>query len=164
MRKILLSTLLTTLFSTVLVGAENKAEKKALSQPIMIADFEGPDYEQWKTTGTAFGDGPTDGTASSTRGGDNAAGSLTSPEFTIQRGYINFRIRGGNFPDDIRVQLIVNGKAVRSTSGNHHEKLFWFSWDVLDLKGRSATIVITDNHESSDWGHITIDDLEQSDV
>ena len=164
MRKILLSTLLTTLLSTVLVGAEKKAEQQALLQPILIADFEGHDYGQWKTTGSAFGDGPTDGTASSTRGGDNTTGSLTSPEFTIQCGYINFRIRGGNFPDDIRVQLIVNGKAARSTSGNHHEKLFWFSWDVLDLKGRSARIVITDNHESSDWGHITIDDVEQSDA
>lgn len=165
MRKIL-SILFMILLSTVLVCAEEKGAQQALplGQPIVIADFEGGDYGQWKVTGSAFGDGPVDGVASSTRGGDDATGSLASPEFVIRRGYINFRIRGGNFPDDIRVQLIVDGKAVRSTSGNHLDKLFWFSWDVLDLKGRSATIIVTDGHESGDWGYIAIDDFQQSDT
>ena len=31
------------------------------ADPILIADFEGPDYGGWTTTGTAFGAGPAHG-------------------------------------------------------------------------------------------------------
>lgn len=149
MRKKALVAIITILLPAIVVGAERNAEQQAMPQLIVIADFKGPDYGQWKTTGTAFGNGPTDGAASSASGGDDAIGTLTSPEFTIKRGYINFRIQGGNFPDDIRIQLIVDGKAVRKTSGNHRKDPFWLSWDVLDLKGRSARIVVSDDSETS---------------
>lgn len=134
------------------------------AQDIVMADFEGGDYGEWRTTGKAFGHGPRDGIAISDHGGDRATGTLTSPEFTIQRGYINFRIKGGNFPDAIRVELMIDDQVVRSTSGSHFDTLFWFSWDVLDFEGRAARIVITDNRSSGDWGYIAVDDVEQSDV
>ncbi|HTL16947.1 MAG TPA: hypothetical protein VL793_06910, partial [Patescibacteria group bacterium] len=31
------------------------------AEDLLIADFEGPDYGQWKTAGTAFGSGPAHG-------------------------------------------------------------------------------------------------------
>ncbi|MCH7228829.1 glycoside hydrolase family 32 protein [Haloferula sp. A504] len=134
------------------------------AEPIPLGDFDGADYGEWTTTGDAFGTAPTDGCASSSAGGDAATGTLTSPPFTIQRGYLNFLIKGGNFPATLNVQLLVDGEVVRQTSGNHNEKQFWFSWDVLDLKGRSTTIVVNDRRAEKDWGSITVDRFEQSDT
>src|SRR6185369_11053916 len=77
---------------------------------ILIADFEGPDYGTWKTTGQAFGPGPAHGTlpgqmemsgfkgkglVSSFYGSDQTTGTLTSPEFKIERKFISFLIGGG---------------------------------------------------------------------
>ena len=81
---------------------------------IVFADFEGETYGDWKTTGTAFGKGPARGTlpgqmpvsgfrgkglVNSFLGGDGPTGTLTSPEFKIERRYIAFLIGGGGFPE-----------------------------------------------------------------
>ena len=70
---------------------------------IVIADFEGETFGAWKTTGTAFGEGPAhgkvgwqqpvdgylgEGLVNSFHGGDDAMGTLTSPPFKIQRKFI----------------------------------------------------------------------------
>lgn len=133
------------------------------AQDITIADFEGSDYGDWTTTGTAFGSGPQSGIAKSDNGGDAATGTLTSPKFTIERDYINFLVSGGNWPDDVNVELIVSGTVVRTAIANHQDNMFWFTWDVLDLLGSSATIVVNDNY-TGNWGRITVDDFEQSDT
>ncbi len=73
---------------------------------IVFADFEGPDYRAWTQEGDAFGKGPTVETANPPRvtkfqgksfantylnpGGDTLMGKLTSPEFTIERTFIQF--------------------------------------------------------------------------
>src|SRR5262245_52787937 len=69
-------------------------------QDILIADFEGKDYGEWKTTGEAFGSGPARGTlpgqmpvdgfeghglVNSFYGGDSTIGTLSSPSFRIER-------------------------------------------------------------------------------
>jgi hypothetical protein len=77
----------------------------AASAEMVIAAFDGKNYGEWKTTGEAFGPGPTNGCATSNSGGGSSVGTLTSPEFTIERGYINFRIEGGNFPADLHLQF-----------------------------------------------------------
>ena len=75
----------------------------------VLNDFEGTDYGDWTTTGTAFGSGPSaDGpdvtgrhgekVVDSLGGADSATGTLTSPAFTISQRYINFLIGGGNHP------------------------------------------------------------------
>src|SRR5690349_20134429 len=80
------------------------------SDDIPIADFEGPDYGSWKTTGEAFGPGPAHGTlpgqmqadgfqgqglVNSFFGGDASTGTLTSPPLKIERRYLRFLIGGG---------------------------------------------------------------------
>src|SRR4051812_47419478 len=77
---------------------------------LLIADFEGDTYGDWKATGTAFGEKPARGTlpnqmpvtgfqgkglVSSYHGGDAATGTLTSPEFTVERKFISFLVGGG---------------------------------------------------------------------
>src|SRR6516162_7707164 len=111
------------LMTSPLVGAERP--------DILVADFEGDTYgEGWTTTGTAFGKGPARGTlpnqmpvtgylgkglVNSYLGGDASTGTLTSPEFTIDRKFINFLIGGGKHPGT-RIDLVVGDKAVRTAT------------------------------------------------
>src|ERR1700685_4357012 len=81
------------------------AEAGAKADDLVFADFEGADYGDWTTTGTAFGSGPAPGAlpnqmavsgyegkrlVNSYLGGDDSLGTLTSPEFKIGHGYVVF--------------------------------------------------------------------------
>lgn len=162
---------LLVLLSANLTAAEND---------LLIADFEGEDYGSWKVEGEAFGPGPARGTLSgqmdvsgfdgkglvnSYSGGDRTKGTLTSPPFTIERKYINFLIGGGKHPGT-RIDLVVDGRAVRTATGPNDrpggsERLDWDAWDVNDLAGKRAVIRIVDE-ETGGWGHINIDQIIQS--
>src|SRR3954469_1772569 len=106
--------------------------RDADAEDVLIADFEGKDYGDWKTTGEAFGPGPAQGTlpnqmpVSGYKGkglvnsfykGDRSTGTLTSPEFTIRRKYVNFLIGGGKDPEKLAMNLLVGGKVVRTATG-----------------------------------------------
>lgn len=151
---------------------------------IVLADFEGETYgEGWKTTGTAFGTGPARGTlpnqmpvsgylgkglVNSFKDGDGSTGTLTSPEFKIERKYINFLIGGGKHPDKTCINLLVGGKVVRTATGPNDksggsEHLDWHTWDVSDLEGKTTTIQIVDE-EKGGWGHINVDHIVLSDA
>ncbi|WP_392958079.1 GH32 C-terminal domain-containing protein [Streptomyces sp. LN245] len=148
----------------------------------VIADFEGGTYGDWTTTGDAFGTTPATGTlpnqmevsgflgsglVDSFLNGDSTTGTLTSPEFTIDKDYVNFLIGGGNHPADsdnpTAVELLVDGKVVRSTTGQDGEALNWASWDVRDLAGKKAQIKIVDGNTSG-WGHLNVDHIMLSDT
>jgi fructan beta-fructosidase len=77
--------------------------------------FEDATFGDWITTGEAFGTGPAagnvppqggvsgylgNGLANSFHGEDRTKGTLTSPEFTITRPYLNVLVGGGNHPHD----------------------------------------------------------------
>jgi len=150
-------------------------------EDILIADFEGADYGNWKTTGEAFGPGPARGTlpkqmnvtgfegkglVNSFYKGDKSTGTLTSPAFEIRRKYINFLIGGGKHQGQACINLLVNGKVVRSATGPNDrpggtEELEWHGWDVSELLGRTAQIQIVDNRTGG-WGHINVDHITQS--
>lgn len=148
----------------------------------LLADFEGGTYGDWTATGDAFGTDPAtgtlpdqgqvsgflgDGLANTFLNGDATTGTLTSPEFTIDKKHINFLIGGGNHPagSDNRtaVELLVEGQVVRSATGRDAEALNWASWDVSDLAGKKAQIKIVDNN-SGGWGHLNVDHIVMSDT
>ncbi|MDX3225851.1 GH32 C-terminal domain-containing protein [Streptomyces sp. ME19-01-6] len=148
----------------------------------VLADFEGGTYGDWTATGDAFGTAPANGTlpdqgqvsgflgdglANTFLNGDSTTGTLTSPEFTIDRKYINFLIGGGNHPADsdnpTAVELLVDGQVVRSSTGKDGEALNWASWDVGELAGKKAQIKIVDNN-SGGWGHLNVDHIVLSDT
>jgi fructan beta-fructosidase len=144
---------------------------------IVIADFEGTDYGKWTTTGKAFGTGPAQGgfpnqqkvdgyqghgLVNSFLGGDGARGTLTSPEFTINRPYISFLIGGGYHPGTTGMNLIIDGMTVKTATGSDDEHLDWNTWDVTKLTGKTATLQIID-HDSDGWGHINVDQIIQTD-
>jgi fructan beta-fructosidase len=150
-------------------------------EDIVIADFEGDTYGDWKVTGTAFGSGPARGTlpgqmalsgfqgkglVNSFHGGDASTGRLESPPFEIKRPYLNFLIGGGKYPGRTCMELLVKGKPVRAATGPNDqpggsERLEWASWDVANLVGETATLRITDT-ASGGWGHVTVDQIVQS--
>ncbi|MBM3883751.1 MAG: DUF4980 domain-containing protein [Verrucomicrobia bacterium] len=154
----------------------------AAALDLLIADFEGADYGDWKASGDAFGTGPARGTlpgqmqvdgflgqglVNSFRGGDDSTGTLTSPPFQIQRDFINFLVGGGMHPGKTCMNLLVDGRVERTVTGPNDrpggsERLDWASWDVKDLKGKYATLQIVDAQQGG-WGHINIDQIVQSD-
>jgi len=149
---------------------------------LAIADFEGRDHGNWKSTGNAFGHGPAQGTLpgqmpvggfdghgliNSFHGGDDSKGTLTSPDFKIERRYIGFLIGGGGFAGRTCMELLIDGKAVRSATGENtqpggSENLQPGQWEVADLQGRTAAIRITDD-VTGGWGHINVDHIVQTD-
>ncbi|MDT8304099.1 MAG: GH116 family glycosyl-hydrolase, partial [Sedimentisphaerales bacterium] len=144
---------------------------------IVLADFEGEDYVNWKATGQAFGKGPANGTLASQQlvsgflgkglvntflGGDKPHGTLTSPPFKISRKFINFLIGGGNHSGQTCINLLIDNNVVRTATGKSNEKLEWYFWNVEQLEGKTAKIQIVDNF-SGGWGHINIDQIELSD-
>lgn len=139
----------------------------------LLADFEGADYAGWQANGDAFGSGPARGkignqqSVDGFRGrglvntfarGDTAQGTLTSPEFEITDEYLSFLIGGGNHPGKTCLNLLVDGRALRTATGDNGERLSWKSWDVRDLRGRRGRLQIVDRH-SEGWGHINVDHI-----
>lgn len=149
------------------------AGRQTQAAELKIADFEGEGYESWMAQGDAFGTGPANGTlpnqmpvsgfegkrlANSYSGGDLATGSLTSHDFKIAGPFLSFLIGGGNHPDRVGMELLIDGKQVRAATGRDSEQLEWDSWDVQEFQGKTARLRIFDR-ETQGWGHILIDQI-----
>ncbi|MBQ6108070.1 MAG: hypothetical protein IJK97_07645 [Thermoguttaceae bacterium] len=163
---------------------ENSAERPDL----VIADFETDDFDGWKIDGSAFqlrdagapyrgGMGPVSGFHGHNRvntyaavGDDKATGTLTSPEFRIERKFISFLIGGGNFPGQTGIALLVDGEKVTEQTGLYNvpqqgdEGLKLRFWDVSRFQGKTARIVIFDRKPGGNWAHIKADFICQTDV
>lgn len=173
-RKSILSVLVVTL-----LGSLDTFAQRAV---IRIQDFEGDDYGTWTVAGTAFGKGPARGTlpnqmpvdgfqggglVNSFHGGDDSIGRLTSPRFVIERPYIQFLMGGGGWEGRTCMNLLLDGRVVRSTTGSNtqpggSERLQPAQWDVSDLLGKEVSLEIVDD-ATGGWGHITVDQIVQSD-
>jgi uncharacterized protein (DUF608 family) len=145
---------------------------------IVYESFDGNTYGDWKTEGDAFGAGPAHGPhddsqhlsgyeggglVSTWTGTDALQGKLISPVFTIERNFINFLIGGGNHPHETCMNLIVDGQVMRTQTGKNSDNMEWACWNVSNLLGKPAHLEIVD-HNSGDWGHIDIDQIEFDDI
>jgi len=158
------------------------ARSPAAQPDIVLADFESDTYGEWKTTGSAFGDGPAPGAlphqmpvdgfigkglVNSFHGGDQNTGTLTSPNFRIERNFIAFLIGGGGWEGKTCLNLVIDGKTVRTATGPNtkpggSERLSPGGWDVTEFAGRTAHLVIVDD-AAGGWGHINVDQIVQTD-
>ena len=162
-------------------------EKTAPRPEILFEDFEHEGYGPWEVTGTAFGRGPVranempdyQGDAGAegerlvnshnarhgedVRAADAHTGTLTSPPFTIRRKYITFLLGGGRHPGETCVELLVDGKTVRTATGRNANRMEPCTFDVHDLEGKTARIRIKDT-ASGGWGNIGVDDIRFSDT
>ena len=148
----------------------------------VFADFEGTTFGSgWVATGDFAGTGPVKGTIGDQQhvsgylgeqlvntfiDHDNSQGTITSPEFTVAKSHINLLVGGGNHPwttsEPTSVDLLVDGKVVRSATGANNEALNWTSWDVSAYAGKKATIQVVDKNAGG-WGHINVDHIMFSD-
>ena len=144
---------------------------------LAIEHFGSTNYGGWTIAGTAFGSGPTSGAQlaqigignardnqvlSSEQDGDGPTGTLVSPEFKIARKYISFLISGGDYEHETCLNLLIDGKIVKSATGWRSDRLVPAGWDVSRWYGRKAQIQIVDA-ASGDWGHINVDQIVQTD-
>lgn len=172
---ILRSMLLQSLVTTAVFGADD----------LPIADFEGNTYSPWEATGTAFNGGPAkqdsyaaleianaigsgvacseNFNAGTSRGNDEPKGRLSSPVFETQRKYLSFKIGGGDYERHACLNLLVDGKIVKSATGRNSDEMYAASWDVSPWAGKKARLEIVDE-ASGAWGHILVDHLVQTDA
>jgi uncharacterized protein (DUF608 family) len=174
---------------TLLHGtAEPAPQKNTKKRPdILFEDFEKERYDGWKVEGTAFGTGPVRRTdvpayqgdvggqgervvnshASAPGKGvaekDSRTGKLTSRPFRIERDYLTFFIGGGGHAGRTCLNLLVEGKVVRTAAGRNDNRMRPESFDVRDLAGREATLEIVDA-EAGPWGNVGVDHIVFSDT
>jgi sucrose-6-phosphate hydrolase SacC (GH32 family) len=144
----------------------------------VLADFEGTDYGNWKAAGEAFGTGPATGTlpnqqkvdgfqgkglVNSYLNADKTLGTLVSPDFNVDHDFLSFLIGGGNHAGKTCMNLVVDGKEVRTATGDAAERLSWKSWDVRPFRGKNARLEIVDR-EAGGWGHINVDQIILADT
>ncbi len=156
-------------FAVALLGASSHPD-------IVIDDFEGETFAPWKVEGTAFGERPTGIMAhpdqrgvgrvhgntfansfSNKRATDK--GKLISPEFTIQRRYLNALTAGGK-NRDLSLILNVEGEPPRQATGPGEQYFRWVEFDLEGLEGKKAFLEIVDASERF-W--IGVDYIVQTD-
>ena len=140
---------------------------------LVFEDFEDGTYTRWKVEGTAFGTEPAAGKhphqqavegfegrrlANSFTQGDAPKGALRSSPFPVTHPYLRFLLGGGIPTKKARIVLRVEGREVREASGQNRERLEPRIWDVREFAGKTATLEIIDDDDST-WGHINVDDM-----
>lgn len=126
----------------------------------------------------AFAEGPSKGTAKDQNtvfgflgkglvnsfdpGNDYATGTLTSPEFVINKKYLHFLVGGGPQKTRTFVSVLVNKKPISQVCGTGSENLSWVTCDLSKYQGQKAKIQIVDR-SFDDWGHILADEFILSD-
>ena len=99
--------------------------------------------------------------------GDDRQGTLTSPEFPITKNFMSMLVGGGNRSADsgqiLAVQLLINGKVVRSLAGDNSGVMNWKGWDVSEFAGQNAQLRVVDQ-ATGGWGHLTLDHVMLTDT
>jgi len=138
-----------------------------------VFDFEGQTWTGWTRSGPAWGDGPvteplpgqdlvlgTSGQrfATSMHGGDVAVGRMTSAAFPITGARMTLALGGGTDATKLRVEMWVEDTIVRTASvpGTGGDTLQPVTWNVAELVGKQATLVLVDD---SPTGHLDVDDV-----
>jgi sucrose-6-phosphate hydrolase SacC (GH32 family) len=125
---------------------------------VVLFDFE-RGLDNWNMEGDAFLEAPSNATLlgqgavmgyfgrfylNSHHKKGQAAGKITSPSFQVTKNYINFLYGGIHDWENQRINLLIDGKIVRSKTGNHSGGLLWNSWNISDYLGKEARIEVVD--------------------
>ncbi|MCX6879977.1 MAG: GH116 family glycosyl-hydrolase [Verrucomicrobia bacterium] len=94
---------------------------------------------------------------------DQATGRLISREFRIERKLIAFLIGGGNYPGRCCLNLVVDGKVVRSATGHNGHLMRADLFDVGEFAGRTAHLEVVDDMTGV-AGNIGVDHMVFTDV
>jgi sucrose-6-phosphate hydrolase SacC (GH32 family) len=169
--------MMTTDSRSLLLTALLLSPLSARGNEIPIGNITTASYGDWSKTGTAFDRGPATGALlpkleienagdapviSSEIEDDGPTGTLTSPEFTISLPFISYRIGGGDYERHACINLLIDGKIVRSATGRNTDRLAPGSWDVSAFAGKTAKIEVIDQ-ASGTWGHVNVARIVQTD-
>lgn len=131
----------------------------------------------WQFTGDCWRDGPTNAAKyrdqitgntdpyyafTAPNGNNSLTGTAVSPIFTIDKPFINFEIMGGNEPGKTCINLVIDGKIVRTCAGNASLSFSKKSWDVYSLQGKEAQLQIVDDSKSQQYGFVGVGNVELS--
>lgn len=124
----------------------------------MVFDFE-RGLDEWTMEGNAFTNNPTTDEGLNGKHGLRSIksdpvgkGKITSPEFTITKKYLTFLIGGGHYPGEEEMNLLVDGKIVRTQTGNSgNAHMSWSGWDVTEFLNKQARIEIVDTRSGPSW-------------
>ena len=94
--------------------------------------------------------------------GGQATGTLTSPEFSVQKGYLSFLIGGARNPQALAVQLLHEGRVVRSATGTGHATLRMVAFDMRPFMGKTVQIRLVDQLRNVE-GFLVVDRFVQTD-
>ena len=163
-----------------------EATKDDLRPDVVLEDWNKDDYQGWTVEGTAFGKGPVKksdippeqgdvggdtervvNSHASAPGGDvatrdNATGKLTSRKFKIERHFLRLWVGGGDHAGRTCVNLLVDGKMVRTATGHRSNQMSLQTLDVRDWEGKEALLEIVDA-QPGDWGNIGVGKITLSD-
>jgi hypothetical protein len=142
---------------------------------VVFADFETGVYDGWTLEGNCWTPAPATnetfgGRISGFQGryflctlhprlGTAATGKAVSKEFIIEKPFVNFLIGGGNYPGEACLNLVVDGKVVRTVTGDDTAQLRPESWDVSLLIGKKAHFEVVDATRVPERGYIMVDNL-----
>jgi hypothetical protein len=176
-------------FSFLDCSVEKAPAPTASKRPdISFEDWNNDRYVGWTAEGNAFGTGPvkksdipdyqgdvggdtdrvvnshaTAATAPEVGSRDGATGTLTSRKFIVERKFINFWIGGGGHKDKTCLNVIADGKVIRSATGMNDNKMTLQSLNVSEIEGKEAHIQIVDA-ETGGWGNIGVGRITFSDT
>jgi quinoprotein glucose dehydrogenase len=94
--------------------------------------------------------------ACSSHGGDEAVGTLESPDFKLTQNFLSFLVAGGKHPGKTAVQLLIDGKVLHEASGENSLNCKPVTWDLSAVIGKTARIRILDASQGY-WGIIAAD-------
>ena len=94
--------------------------------------------------------------------GGQVTGTLISPTFSVQKGYLCFLIGGARNPQALAVQLLHEGQVVRSATGGGHATLRMVAFDMRQFLKKTVQIRLVDQLRSVD-GFLVVDRFVQTD-
>jgi fructan beta-fructosidase len=165
-------TLLTALLLAPMAALHAADQPAQPNRPdIVIADFE-QGYGDWTVKGEAFNHPTTPvswvrgfkgkGLADSwDKESQILAGTLTSPQFTIERNFIRFLVCGQGFNAQTSLQLLIDGKLEFYACGAGDSELRPGAFDVSTFQGQKAQLVVCDEGKSN---YVAVDELVASDT
>lgn len=151
--------------------------EKSTRADVVFEDFQKPTYEGWTVTGDAFGKGPilksqipayqgdvgskgprvvnshASAPGKTVEEKDSHVATLASKPFAIERKYIRFWVGGGDHPRQTCINLLIDGKVVRTATGHNDNRMRQDFFDVAQFEGKTARLEIVDKAKGA-WGNI----------
>lgn len=150
------------------IGPDNQGKKY---KSVLIENFESHTYRGWKIQGDAFSWNLASKETvdewqfigyegqhimHSITVGDAGTGTMTSPEFVLEKPYLNFLIAGGGDYSKVYVAVFIEGNEVRREAGSNSKTFKQISWDLKEYVGKTAQIKLVDESVIA-WGFICAD-------